>query len=131
MGVIGLESLVHENSSTLLENHNLKSTRLVVDGCSLYHHLFKTGRTDCRFGGEYSHFASTVESFFTVLKTHDIQTRVYLDGPLDPHNHKQQTRLGRLNTRLLAGKQMLEYGVNSRKLFPLMLRDVFVETLLL
>ena len=79
MGVGGLTSYVNSFETLWKRQTELKNTKLIIDGCSLYIHLCKAV-SGCRFGGQYEEFYDAILQFFNALDRNGVEYFVVLDG---------------------------------------------------
>lgn len=79
MGVHGLTTFVDGNRHFLFDV-KFKDSRLLVDGSSLYFHLYLKHGLDRHHGGDYDAFASLVLEFLSALQACNIEPYVVLDG---------------------------------------------------
>lgn len=62
MGISGLTTFM-KNNPQLAKEFPLQSTKVVIDGNSLYHFIFYYNQVDSLHGGDYDHYALKSESF--------------------------------------------------------------------
>lgn len=74
MGVHGLTTFVDGNRHFLFDV-KFKDSRLLVDGSSLYFHLYLKHGLDRHHGGDYDAFASLVLEFLSALQACNIEPR--------------------------------------------------------
>lgn len=79
MGVLGLTTFVEGNRNFLLDV-KFRDSALVIDGCSLFFHLYFTHGLDQQHGGDYDAFATLLTQFLSALAACNIQPFVVLDG---------------------------------------------------
>ncbi|XP_038137126.1 protein asteroid homolog 1-like [Cyprinodon tularosa] len=79
MGVRGLDSFL-KSQDGIYENLQFRSSRLVIDGCSLTYQLYFSSGLDQNHGGEYAAYENLIERFITALRTCKISPFVVLDG---------------------------------------------------
>lgn len=101
MGILGLTTFM-KNNSQLTKEYMLHSTKVVIDGNSLYHFIFymNDNQLDFYHGGDYDEFAIKVSNFFQLLQSCDIQPYVVFDGGSAPNDMKFETIRGRMKQRL-------------------------------
>ncbi|XP_051927878.1 protein asteroid homolog 1 isoform X1 [Hippocampus zosterae] len=126
MGVHGLTTFVEGNRHFLFDV-KFKDSRLIIDGSSLYFHLYLKHGLDRQHGGDYDAFASLVLEFLSALQACNIEPYVVLDGGIDPSNKKFGTLQQRLQSRVREAENMSQ-GRNGSVL-PILTRQVFVEVL--
>ncbi|XP_072186722.1 single-strand DNA endonuclease ASTE1 isoform X2 [Excalfactoria chinensis] len=126
MGVPGLTGFVEERGAFFAELR-VRDTKLVIDGSSLYYHLFFASDADCRRGGDYGQFAAAADEFFAVLRSCGVAAFVVLDGGRGAADRKLRTLQERAAERLRRA-QGLSRGDGGRVL-PLLARLVFVQAL--
>lgn len=82
-----------KNNSQLTKEYMLHSTKVVIDGYSLYHFIFdmNDNQLDFYHGGDYDEFAIKVSNFFELLQSCDIQPYVVFDGGSAPNDMKFET----------------------------------------
>lgn len=83
MGVQGLTTYVEANRS-FLKDIKFRDSRLVIDGCSLFFHLYFHHCLDRQYGGDYDAFTCLLTQFLSALEACNIQPYVVLDGGKDP-----------------------------------------------
>ena len=98
MGVKGLYSLL-EDYRHIYQDVRFRDSKLVVDGSSLVHLLYKMA--DQNPGGEYLAFQAEVQAFFKNLSDLGIKPYVVMDGgsatnniKLDPSRTGSKRRFG-------------------------------------
>uniref|UniRef100_A0A3Q2E415 XPG N-terminal domain-containing protein n=1 Tax=Cyprinodon variegatus TaxID=28743 RepID=A0A3Q2E415_CYPVA len=79
MGVKGLDSFL-KSQQGIYEDVQFRSSRLVIDGCSLTYQLYFSSGLDQNHGGEYDAYENLIETFITALRTCEISPFVVLDG---------------------------------------------------
>ncbi|XP_052552267.1 protein asteroid homolog 1 isoform X2 [Tympanuchus pallidicinctus] len=126
MGVPGLTGFVEERGSFFAELR-VRDTKLVIDGSSLYYHLFFASAADFRRGGDYGPFAAAADDFFAVLRSCAVAAFVVLDGGRGAADRKLGTLRERAAERLRAAHG-LSRGEGGRAL-PLLARHTFVQAL--
>lgn len=124
MGVRGLTTYIAKNSEKYLKPYELHDCNLVIDGDSLATNLYKW-MTNCKsaFGGDYDQYYRRVLEFFSTLQQCNITPYVLMDGGYQ--RKKLRTVHKRLRDRISAIKHI--NPINGMELFPLMMREVFVE----
>ncbi|XP_055919069.1 protein asteroid [Eupeodes corollae] len=126
MGVRGLTSFIARNAELYLKPFELHDCNLVIDGDNLACNLYKdaAGRNSA-FGGDYDAFYRTVIEFFHVLSECNIRPYVLMDGGYE--KKKLRTVWQRLRGKISVIKKI--DPVNSQNIFPLMMREVFIDAL--
>lgn len=126
MGVRGLATYVSQNSDRFFDSHELHDCNLVIDGDSLSSNLYQgTSGSSSAFGGNYDQYFRTVCNFFEMLSQCNINAYVLLDGGYQPK--KLNTVRGRLRMKIGVIKHLNPF--NTIPMFPLMMREVFVEAM--
>ncbi|KAK1173541.1 hypothetical protein AOXY_G3684 [Acipenser oxyrinchus oxyrinchus] len=126
MGIHGLTSYVGNNCHFFIDT-KLKNTNIIIDGNSLYHHLYFNYGIDKRHGGDYDMFADLARSFFKKLFLCHINPYVVLDGGCDYTDKKFATLKLRAKDRIRVAHSIAE-GSNGSVL-PLLTREVFKTVL--
>ena len=91
MGIRGLQTFVSENS--LLVKHRLQDTVMIIDGLNLEYELYSKylqEHDDKAYGGDYTHLAVYIESFFETLKKCNVTPVVIMDGSYDSDKVKRK-----------------------------------------
>lgn len=126
MGVRGLTTYIAENAEQYLDPYELHDCNLVIDGDSLSSQLYKSSsQCNSSFGGDYDQYFRHVCNFFAMLKQCNIVPYVLLDGGYLPK--KMNTVRQRLRSKIGAIKHLNPF--NCPTMFPLMMREVFIEAL--
>lgn len=124
MGVRGLTSYIAQNAEKYLEPHELHDCDLVIDGDSLASNLYSWhSQCNSAFGGDYDQYFRCVVNFFEMLEKCNVTAYVLLDGGYE--KKKLGTVRERLRSKIGAVKHINPF--RCIPLFPLMLREVFVE----
>ncbi|KAM6314917.1 single-strand DNA endonuclease ASTE1 [Aegotheles albertisi] len=126
MGIQGLTGFVEEHGAFFSELQ-VRDTKLVIDGSSLYHRLCFASAADFRRGGDYGPFAAAVRDFFGSLRACRVAPFVVLDGGRGAEDRKLPTLRGRAAERLRAA-----HGLSRGEggcLVPLLTREAFVQAL--
>lgn len=124
MGVRGLTSYIAQNAEKYLEPYELHDCDLVIDGDSLASNLYSWhSQCNSAFGGDYDQYYRCVVDFFAMLKKCNVTPYVILDGGYE--RKKLETVRQRLRSKIGAVKHINPF--RCIPLFPLMLREVFVE----
>ncbi|KFD51441.1 hypothetical protein M514_07654, partial [Trichuris suis] len=126
MGIRGLTSLVNENPG-LLNDYQLKSTRVVVDGTSLAYRIFMSFKVECSFCGEYLAFKNATLSFLNRLRRANVTPLFIFDGPMDKYGSKFQTVIKRHKEAINCALQVMQQRSNF--VLPLLAFDVFLRLL--
>ena len=131
MGVRGLTSYINSigGLSTQIE---LRNTKLVIDGPSLYSALLVDNGLDRRCGGQYEEFYSIVLSFFDALNSRGVESFVILDGAHDSSDKKLETFKKRAVDRIQTADALSKNSIQSNGdvfLLPLLSNLVFVQAL--
>lgn len=122
MGVQGLKSFIDKNA-TLLEDFQLKDTKVIIDGNNLYHVLYYCLNISHHFGGDYDLFASRSRQYFKKLEACKVQPYVVFDGGYERDDRKLETTLRRAEDRLhLAG--LISRGLRA-KVLPVLTYETF------
>lgn len=124
MGVRGLTSYIAKNAERYLKPYELHDCNLVIDGDSLASNLYQwTSQCNSAFGGDYDQYYRAVVEFFTTLHRCNVSAFVLMDGGYQ--RKKLNTVRQRLRSKIGAVKHI--DPTDSFQLFPLMMREVFVE----
>ncbi|XP_021245028.1 protein asteroid homolog 1 [Numida meleagris] len=126
MGVPGLTGFVGEREAFFAELR-VRDTKLVIDGSSLYYHLFFASAADSRRGGDYGPFAAAAGEFFAVLRACGVASFVVLDGGRGAADRKLGTLRERAAERLRRAHGLCR-GEGGCVL-PLLARHAFVQAL--
>lgn len=125
MGVVGLTSLIEENDH-LLEPFELKNSKLIIDGSSLYHQLYRHFHLDCRFGGDYRRFDVILSKFFETLKRCNVNAIVVIDGKANI-NLKLRTALGRMRSRIAIARDVAKNSDSTGHVLPFLIKEQFIR----
>ena len=128
MGVGGLTTFVDDNNH-LLTDHRLHDTRVVVDGNNLYHFLYFYYGINFKYGGNLNDFAECVFTYFSSLRTCNIEPYVVFDGAYAMDDSKLRTVMKRAKDKI-AHCVSISRG-HRGKLIPALAYDVFKNTLAL
>ncbi|XP_055387275.1 protein asteroid [Condylostylus longicornis] len=124
MGVKGLTSFIAKNAEQYMKPFELHDCDLVIDGDNLACNLYKdVSECNSAFGGDYDKYYRTVIKFFQLLSQCNIRSFVLLDGGYE--QKKMRTVQSRLRAKIACIKHI--NPSNSRPMFPLMMREVFVD----
>lgn len=99
MGISKLTTFMNDNLRLLFKEHQLHSTKVVVDGNSLYHFIFYENKVDFVHGGDYYDYAIKIKEFFRLLQSCNIQPFVVFDGGNEPGDKKFETTRRRMKYR--------------------------------
>ncbi|XP_053302166.1 protein asteroid homolog 1 isoform X1 [Pleuronectes platessa] len=127
MGVQGLTTFV-EGNTHLLKDVKFKDSNLVIDGSSLYYHLYFNSSLDQQHGGDYDGFARRVINLLSTLAACNIRPYVVLDGGMDPSDKKFSTLRQRLQSKIKEADN-LSHGRNG-SILPILTKNVFIQVLL-
>lgn len=126
MGVRGLTSYIAKNADRYLKPYELHDCNLVIDGDSLSSNLYRwNSECNSAFGGDYDQYYRTVVQFFNALHQCNVTPYVLLDGGYP--RKKLATVRSRLRAKIGAVKHINPFSCLA--LFPLLMRDVFVDAL--
>lgn len=113
MGILGLTTFVNCNP-WLTEEFPLHSTRIVIDGNSLYHFIYEEKYLDFYHGGDYDQYAIEITEFFRLLHSCNIELYVVFDGGNDPKDMKFQTLQERMKQKLKTPSELLiDFGAEK------------------
>ncbi|CAG9768523.1 unnamed protein product [Ceutorhynchus assimilis] len=118
-----------EQSYATLIDHELRDCNVVLDGNSVASNLYKwhSRSNDC-FGGDYDKFAQVVYNFFKLLSDCKITPYIILDGGYE--RRKLNTVVTRMKNKIRAAEALNAINEGSGSVFPLFLREVFVDVIL-
>lgn len=126
MGVRGLTTYIGQNADRYMDPFELHDCNLVIDGDSLSSNLYKwVSNCNSAFGGNYDQYYRTVCNFFEMLRQCNVVAYVLLDGGYQPK--KLNTVRQRLRAKIGAIKYLNPF--DAKPMFPIMMREVFVEAL--
>lgn len=109
-----------------MDPFELHDCNLVIDGDSLSSNLYKwVSNCNSAFGGNYDQYYRTVCNFFEMLRQCNVVAYVLLDGGYKPK--KLNTVRQRLRAKIGAIKYLNPF--NAKPMFPIMMREVFIEAL--
>uniref|UniRef100_A0A3P8VDX1 Asteroid homolog 1 n=1 Tax=Cynoglossus semilaevis TaxID=244447 RepID=A0A3P8VDX1_CYNSE len=126
MGVQGLTTYVEANRS-FLKDIKFRDSRLVIDGCSLFFHLYFHHCLDRQYGGDYDAFTCLLTQFLSALEACNIQPYVVLDGGIDPSDKKFSTIRQRLQSKIKDADNIAHGRGGS--VLPVLTRNVFIQVL--
>lgn len=124
MGISGLTTFM-KNNPQLAKEFPLQSTKVVIDGNSLYHFIFYYNQVDSLHGGDYDHYALKIREFFSLLHTCNIQPYIVLDGGNEPDGMKFETIQNRMKHRLKLVNQLAKNEKDICKVMPILAFDTF------
>lgn len=128
MGILGLTTFVNCNPRLTME-FPLHSTRIVIDGNSLYHFIYEDTYLDFYHGGDYDQYAIEITEFFRLLHSCNIELYVVFDGGNDPKDMKFQTLQERMKQKLENAKR-IAYRLRGRKrVMPILAFNTFKAVL--
>lgn len=129
MGIRGLTTFINNRAHLYLEDYQLYNTKVVLDGNSIASNLYKwhCRCNDC-FGGDYDKFAQVVVAFFDTLSQCNITPYVVLDGGYE--KRKLATVMSRMKNKIHTAASLSAVTEGSDSVFPLFLREVFVDVVL-
>lgn len=129
MGIRGLTTFINNRAHMYLEDYQLYNTNVVLDGNSIASNLYKwhSKCNDC-FGGDYDKFARVVVAFFDSLSECNITPYVVLDGGYE--KRKLATVISRMKNKIHTAASLSAVTEGSDSVFPLFLREVFVDVVL-
>lgn len=130
MGILGLTTFVNCNPQ-LTEEFPLHSTRVVIDGNSLYHFIFEDTRMDFYHGGDYDQYAFEITEFFRLLHSCNIELYVVFDGGTcnDPNDMKFQTIQKRMKQKLENAMRIASGLRGKKRVMPILAFDTFKAVL--
>ncbi|XP_014362681.2 protein asteroid [Papilio machaon] len=128
MGVRGLTTYINGNQDTFLRRHYLRDCNLVIDGYSLCSQLYRSLNCFSAFGGDYDKYASYTKTFFKCLRKCNVKPYVLFDGSYEMR--KLKTAYNRLRSKINGASRLDPVTQSSLQIFPLLLRDVFIEVLI-
>lgn len=119
-----MTTFIAKYAERYLEPFELHDCDLVIDGDSLACNLYKDASgCNSAFGGDYDRFYRTVVEFFQLLRDCNVRPLVLLDGGYE--YKKMRTVAQRLRNKISVIKHI--NPMNSKPIFPLMLKEVFVD----
>lgn len=127
MGVRGLTTYINYNRDAILEQFYLHNSQLVIDGHSLCAQLYSSLNCFSAFGGDYDKYALHVKNFFKNLRKCNISPYILFDGSHE--TRKLRTVYSRLRSKIYGASRLDPVTQGSLQIFPLLLRDVFIEVL--
>lgn len=128
MGISGLTTFMEFNPQ-LAKEFPLHSTRVGIDGNSLYHFIFYDNQVDSLHGGDYDRYALKIREFFSLLHTCNIQPYVVLDGGNEPDGMKFDTIQNRMKHRLKLVNQLATDEKGIFNVMPILAFDTFKAVL--
>ncbi|XP_071251840.1 single-strand DNA endonuclease ASTE1-like [Salvelinus alpinus] len=127
MGVQGLTSFVNYQGKILTDDH-FRNSKVVIDGCNLYHSLYFNPRVDQQHGRDYDDFEDQVCEFFKALKDCSIEPYVIIDGGSDHTDKKFETLREKGQSRINQANR-LSMGLQKSGLLPVFVKQVFKQVL--
>lgn len=131
MGVRGLTSYINSIGG-LWTQIELKNTKLIIDGPSLYSVLYMDNGLDRRCGGQYEELYNIVLSFFDALHSNGVEAFVILDGAHDSSDKKLDTFKKRAVERIQTAYALFKNSEPANGdvfVLPLLTNLVFVQAL--
>ena len=133
MGVRGLKTYVDSlpvGEGKVWEWFDLRDTKVVIDGCGLYYHLYISNGTNFIYGGQYDDVKKELQKFITKLKSNNVKPYVVFDGILKRDDIKFDT----YKERKIVCVSKVESLCNGRKLrdgmvLPLLAQLTVVQVL--
>ncbi|XP_065154677.1 single-strand DNA endonuclease ASTE1-like [Paramisgurnus dabryanus] len=125
MGVQELKSFIGNNTG-ILRNLSFRDSKLIIDGCNLYHNLYLYFKLDQIHGGEYEAFEDLLTQFFTNLRHCDIQPYVVIDGGADHTDKALETLKARKKDKIKRANELFKGREGT--CFPLLIKNVFIQT---
>ncbi|PZC80275.1 hypothetical protein B5X24_HaOG214974 [Helicoverpa armigera] len=127
MGVRGLTTYINHKEHAFLQDFLLHDCCLIIDGHSLCAQLYRLLNCFSAFGGDYDKFFNYVRNFFKNLRKCNITPYVLFDGSYE--HRKLRTAYSRLRSKIYGASKLDPVTQGSLQIFPLMIRDVFIEAL--
>uniref|UniRef100_A0A8C7S6V4 XPG N-terminal domain-containing protein n=1 Tax=Oncorhynchus mykiss TaxID=8022 RepID=A0A8C7S6V4_ONCMY len=127
MGVLGLTSFIGDHGA-ILTDYRFRNSKVVIDGCNIYHSLYLTSCVDQQHAGDYDVFEDQVCKFFKALRDCGIEPYVIIDGGSDFSDKKFETLRQRAQSRINQAKN-LSMGLRERGLLPVFIKQVFKQVL--
>uniref|UniRef100_A0A8C7LFY4 Asteroid homolog 1 n=1 Tax=Oncorhynchus kisutch TaxID=8019 RepID=A0A8C7LFY4_ONCKI len=127
MGIKGLAKFVGDHGE-ILTDYRFRNSKVVIDGCNIYHSLYLTSCVDQQHGGEYDAFQDQVCKFFKALRDCSIEPYVIIDGGSDHTDKKFETVRKRAESKIDTANK-LSKGLRGAWLIPTLARQVFKEVL--
>lgn len=124
MGISKLTTFMNYNPR-LHKEFQLHSTKVVVDGNSLYHSIFYKNEVDVIHGGDYYDYALKIKEFFSLLQSCNIQPFVVFDGGNEPDDKKFETTRRRMKYRQKLLKRLARNKENEDGVVPILAFDTF------
>lgn len=124
MGISKLTTFMNHNQR-LHKEFQLHSTKVVVDGNSLYHSIFYKNEVDVIHGGDYYDYALKIKEFFSLLQSCNIQPFVVFDGGNEPDDKKFETTRRRMKYRQKLLKRLARNKENEDGVVPILAFDTF------
>lgn len=128
MGVRGLTTYIAKHADQYLQMYELHDCYIVIDGNNIASQLYNWfSKCNSAFGGDYDTYRETVINFFTLLKRCNVKPIVLFDGGYE--SRKLATVKMRLRTRYYTAKKVTPVNQSKIKVFPLLMREEFKDTL--
>lgn len=129
MGIKGLTRFIDQHPE-LLTDHQLRDTKVVIDGNNLFFFLHQYYHVPFAYGGDYDQYADAVRSYFETLLSVGIEPFVIFDGCYEPDDRKLSTVLSRMTKNIRSNSQMSRHGgYPGCGLLPILAADVFRQVL--
>ncbi|XP_070574682.1 single-strand DNA endonuclease ASTE1-like [Ptychodera flava] len=124
--VRGLTTYIYETPG-FLKSHQLRGTRIVIDGKGLMHILFFDFGVDFRHGGDYREFRELCTKFFRALLHCGVEPYVLFDGADDLQDVKFETLMERAQKKIEYSHQIASGQVKRTRLRPAFTTQVFIQ----
>ncbi|XP_070574685.1 single-strand DNA endonuclease ASTE1-like [Ptychodera flava] len=124
--VRGLTTYIYETPG-FLKSHQLRGTRIVIDGKGLMHILFFDFGVDFRHGGDYREFREVCTKFFRALLHCGVEPYVLFDGADDLQDVKFETLVERAQRKIDNSVKISGGQVGRSRLRPAFTTDVFIK----
>ena len=121
-----MQTFVSKND--LVVKYRLQDTVLIIDGDNLESGLYAKylqKNDDMAYGGDYTHLAVYIESFFTTLKMCNVTPVVIMDGSYG--GDKVQTKKDRFDQRMQTALAIYQGQSTREKLSPILNSHLFVK----
>ncbi|XP_036414358.1 protein asteroid homolog 1-like [Colossoma macropomum] len=116
-----------ESKKCILKKHHFRDSKLVIDGCNLYHTVYFASHLDQEHGGEYEGFEKAVSCFFRNLRECAIKPYVVLSGE-DEISDKTFGALKKRADIRIKKAHSLSRGC-PRNVLPILIKTVFIQLL--
>ncbi|XP_070977391.1 single-strand DNA endonuclease ASTE1-like [Oncorhynchus clarkii lewisi] len=127
MGIKGLAKFIGDHGEILTNDH-FRNSKVVIDGCNIYHSLYLTSCVDQQHGGDYDVFEDQVCKFFKALRDCSIEPYVIIDGGSDHTDKKFETVRKRAESKIDTANKWSK-GLRGAWLIPTLARQVFKQVL--